>query len=362
MSTAINQNHVSDRARALLGFAVGFIIMFAVIRIFTVNSYDFTNMQKGISLLLSGKNPWLVQPNIKDFYNPPFSVLFLWPIVFATPKIYLLIGGSLLFSVIFYQKTWVALAWFVTNTALWIIAAGGIDMFVIGAGLLLLFIGDKDYQKRTSLLWRVLAYGMLMVKPQGAIFIVVLYILYRRDWKGLLVSILLYGVFFLPLYPSWISVLINNPPLAQTVASHTLWAKFGPWIAGIIAILVVLARRWKYWQLGGALAGIMTPYGMPGLPIFLILCSVKTRKAIPIVIIWSGCLAALTWVTPPPGILLYDFISPYMAIYHLSMLGLALVLACISPTDDASDTISVGPWIREKYTKWKKGRTEKASV
>jgi hypothetical protein len=53
-------------------------------------------------------------------------------------------------------------------------------------------------------------------------------------------------------------------------------------------------------------------------------------KAILVVVIYSGLLAILTWVTPPAGVEFYAYISPLMSIYHLSMLGLALALACLS--------------------------------
>ena len=230
--------------------------MLVAVRIFVVNSFDFENMQRGIRLILSGVNPWIPETRIAHFYNPPFAVLFLWPMLFATPQLYLVIGGALLFAFVFYHEAWVALAWFATNTVLWLMAAGGIDMFVIGAGLLLLLAGDTSYEKWQGLVWRVLAYGLLMVKPQGSIFIVAFYILTRRDWKGLLISAIVYGMLFLPLYPDWLYVLLHDPPLAQTEATHTLWAKFGPLVASVIALAALLARRWKYWQLGGALAEI----------------------------------------------------------------------------------------------------------
>jgi hypothetical protein len=125
-------------------------------------------------------------------------------------------------------------------------------------------------------------------------------------------------------------------------------AKFGPLPAGLIAGSIIVSRKWKYWQLGGALAGIVSPYGMPGLPIFLILTSVRNWIAIPIVVIYSACLAALTWVVPPAGVDFYTFLSPLMAIYHLGMLGLALILACMSSGEPDADTIAVGDWIKER--------------
>jgi hypothetical protein len=337
---------ITNRTRALLGFCLGFIILLMTVRIFKVNSFDFENMQRGIHLILSGINPWKPGTSIAHFYNPPFAVLFLWPILFSTPQLCLVIGGALLFAFVFYQKAWVALAWFATNTVLWLVAAGGIDMFVIGSGLLLLLAGDNSYEKRQGLVWRVLAYGLLMVKPQGSVFIVTLYIITRRDWKGLLISSIVYGVLFLPFYPDWLYVLLHNPPLAQTEATHTLWAKFGPLPSIVIALAVLLTRRWQYWQLGGALAGILMPYGMPGLPIFLTLTAVQPLKTIPMIVIYSGCLAVLTWVNPPPGVEFYEYLSPFMAIYHLSMLGLALVLACLSRGGDDSNMIAIGDWVK----------------
>lgn len=352
MTHHLTQHPLTDRSRALLGFGVGFIIMLVAVQIFIVNSFDFENMQHGVRLILAGENPWAPETRIQHFYNPPFSVLFLWPMLVLSPKVYLIVGGALLFAFVFYHKAWVALAFFATNTMLWLVAAGGIDMFVIGGGLLLLLAGDKASRKWQGLILRTMAYGLLMVKPQGGIFIVALYILTRRDWKGLLVSAIIYGVLFLPLYPDWLSVIQHDPPLAQTEATHTVWAKYGLLIAGMIAFLVLLARKWKFWQLGGALAGIITPYGMPGLPIFLTLTAVQPLRAIPIVVLWSGCLTALTWVNPPEGVEFYTFISPLMAIYHLSMLGLALILACLSASKDDLDMIAVGDWIKSRLSRY----------
>jgi hypothetical protein len=73
-------------------------------------------------------------------------------------------------------------------------------------------------------------------------------------------------------------------------------------------------------------------------------------------VIWSACLAALTWVAPPPGVDFYSFISPRMAIYHLSMLGLALVLACLSPRDERSDTIAAMDWLRSVWFSFVRAR------
>lgn len=344
MDATVSRKSLNSLQRAGLGFIFGLVLIWFTVQIFNVNDFDFGNMQRGVRLLLSGDNPWAPETRIPDYYNPPFAVLFQWPMLFTTPRIYLAIGGALLFAFIFYHKTWVGLAWFGTNTFLWMIAAGGIDMFLIGAGLLLLTAGDKFFAKWYGLVLRVLAYGILMTKPQGTIFIVGLYFLLRLDWRGLLASILVYGLPFIGLYPDWVHVLLTDPPVYQIDTPHTLWRQFGPVVAGVVALLFALSRRWKYWQLGGALAGIFTPYGMPGLPIFLTLTAVPRLVAIPIVMIYSGCLAALTWVIPPPGVEFFAFSNPRMTIYHLSMLGLALALAAISgpgsPVDDR-DTIAI---------------------
>jgi hypothetical protein len=345
LSSTRPKTPLTDRQRGVLGFLFGLIVMSVAVQVFVVNRFDFDNMARGTRLLLSGVNPWASATRIDHFYNPPFAALFLWPMLFVTPRVYLAVGGALLFAFSFYHRAWVSLAWFATNSVLFLVAAGGIDMFVVGAGLLLLLAGDRSFDHWPGLAARVLAYGLLLLKPQGTIFIIGLYLLLRRDWKGLLACLVLYGLPFLTLYPAWLSALIYNPPGAQTEATHTLWAKFGPWVAIPVALAVLVARRWRYWQLGGALAGILAPYGMPAVPIYLVLSGVAAWKAIPIVILWSACLAALTWVSPPPGVDYYEFISPRMAIYHLSMLGLALSLACLSPRRETEEAIAVGDWL-----------------
>lgn len=345
------QRPVTDTARAALGFALGLLLMLVATRVFLVNSFDFDNMRRGIQLLSSGVSPWAAQTRIPHFYNPPYAVLFLWPMLIATQQAYLSVGAACLFALIFYHRAWVALAWFATNTALWLIAAGGVDMFLMGAGLLLLLAGDRTYATKRGLALRVLAYGLLMVKPQGGAFIVVLYLLTRLDWKGALLSLFVYGLLFIPLYPDWVYVIRHDPPLAQTEATHTLWARYGPIAAALVAFGAVVSRRWQYWQLGGALAGILTPYGMPGIPSLLTLTSVKSLKAIPIVVMWSAGLTILTWVTPPPGVDFYDYLQPLMAIFHLSMFGLALTLACLSADDQGPHTIAVNEWIRDQLSR-----------
>ena len=147
MQSRINTIPISDRTRTLLGFTTGLLIMAAIVQVFQVNNFDFNNMQRGVQLIFSGVNPWAAETRIPHYYNPPFAVLFLWPMLFASPKIYLVLGGALLFAFVFYRKAWVAFAWFATNTFLWLVSAGGIDMFVIGAGLLLLIAADNSRKK-----------------------------------------------------------------------------------------------------------------------------------------------------------------------------------------------------------------------
>ena len=342
---------VADSARAALGFALGLLLMFVATRVFVVNSFDFENMRRGVQLLLAGVNPWAPLTQIAHYYNPPHAVLFLWPMLFATPWVFLSIGAACMFAFVFYQRAWAALAWFATNSVLFLIAAGAMDMFLMGAGMLLLLAGDRAYATKRGLAFRVLAYGLLMVKPQGGIFIVALYVLTRRDWKGALVSFIAYGLLFLPLYPDWVRVIVYDPPLSQTEATHTLWARYGLPAATLISLAALVSRKWQYWELGGALAGSFTPYGIVGIPSFLTLTAVKSWKAIPIVVIWSAALAVATWVTPPPGVDFYDYLQPLMAIYHLSMFGLALSLACLSPDAGGPMVIAVNIWIRHQLSR-----------
>lgn len=342
----IPPRQLTDTQRAMFGFFLGLLCMFAATRVFLVNSFDFDNMARGVRLILSGINPWAPGAQIPDFYNPPHSVLFLWPMLLLRPPAVLSIGCASLFAFLFYHRAWVGLAWFATNTVLWLIAAGGVDMLVVGAGLILLLAGDTAFPARRGLVFRVIAYGLLMVKPQGGFFIVLLYILSRRDWKAALLSAAVYGLPFLPLYPGWISAILHNPPLAQTEATHTLAARYGMVVAGVIALGAVVARKWRYWELGGALAGILAPYGMPGIPTLLTLTAVRNLRAIPIVVVWSALLAVATWVSPPAGVDYYDYLQPFMAIYHLGMFGLALALACIAEDSEGDKLIAVGEWLR----------------
>lgn len=347
----LSRRSVTNTQRALFGFGLGLLLMFTATRVFIINSYDFENMERGVRLLLTGVNPWASATRIPDFYNPPHSVLFLWPMLFLSPQVFLSLGAACLFAFVFYHRAWVALAWFATNTALWLIAAGGIDMFVMGAGLLFLLAGDSMFSTKRGLVFRVIAYGLLMVKPQGGAFIVLLFLITRLDWKGALLALVLYSLLFAPLYPSWITVVLSDPPLAQTEATHTLWAKYGFLIALLIALGAIVARKWHYWELGGVLAGILTPYGMPGLPSFLTLTAVSSLKAIPITVIWAALLSVVTWVTPPTGIDYYDYLQPFMAIFHLSMFALSLVLACMSPDAQGDKIISVNSWLRHMLSR-----------
>ena len=200
-------------------------------------------------------------------------------------------------------------------------------MYVIGAGLLCLFVGDKFKDKNWSILLRVIGYGFLMVKPQGGLFIAAIYFLAKIDWKGLLASIIVYGLFFLPLYPDWIRVIITDSPLVYNDVSHSIWSQYGPLVAIPIALWVIASRNWEYWQLGGALACILSPYGMPGVPILLTVSAARKWAAIPIFVIYSGCLAVLTWVSPPPEIEFYKFTNPMLSIYNLNIIAVALLLA-----------------------------------
>ncbi len=259
-SPAPTRATVTNNARAWLGFILGLAFMATAVTIFFTSNWDFEGVLSGVRAILSGINPWAPNVNVHNFHNLPQVALFLWPMLFMTPRILVALGGALLIAVAFYQKAWFGLAWFTTNILLYLIAAGNIAMFIIGGGLLLLFAADARYERPSSLALRVLAYGLLMVKPQGAIFIVSLYVLLRRDWKGALIAVVLYGLLFAPLYPEWIRHLMTDPPRAQDEAAQSLWGKFGPFVAVPIAVFAILARRWKYWQVGRLLAGILAPY------------------------------------------------------------------------------------------------------
>ncbi len=350
MRSRLNSINLSNRTRSVFGFCLGILIMLAVVQVFLVNSFDFENMQRGIQYLISGNNPWAEEINLAHFYNPPFSVLFLWPILFTSAKFYIVIGGALLIAFIFYHRAWVALSWFATNTFLWVVAAGGIDMFVIGSGLLLLLSSDNVKNNWLKIVLRVCAYGFLLVKPQGGLFIVLLFVLLRKDWVGPSFSILIYGLPFLSLYPDWIRTILSNPPLAQTVASHTIAAKFGLVTGVLIAVLMLAARRWRYWQLGGVLAASLMPYGMPGIPLFLALTAVKSLRAIPTIIVYSSLLASITWINLPPGLDNSDYGSLLMAIYHLGMIGLGFVLAIFSKHCLSEDSIDIPELLKLKIS------------
>jgi hypothetical protein len=76
---------------------------------------------------------------------------------------------------------------------------------------------------------------------------------------------------------------------------------------------------------------------MPGIPVLLVLTALDKLAIIPAYLVFSGCLAVLTWVAPQ---------SPFMGVYHLGMFGLALILACLSPDtgSDHADSIDVRRW------------------
>jgi hypothetical protein len=80
---------------------------------------------------------------------------------------------------------------------------------------------------------------------------------------------------------------------------------------------------------------------MPGIPTLLVLSGVKNKRAIPIVVIFSGCLAALTWINPPPYADYYLYIGTYMEIYHLGMFGLVLILAIYEGNTPVTDLMNV---------------------
>ncbi len=138
---------ITPGIRAVLGFLVGLSVMAVAVNVFVVNRFDYDIIRRGVAALASGTDPWATGSLNRDFYNPPFSVLFLWPMLFFGPKAIITVGGALLMAVVFYERAWAATSWFATMTLLWLIAAGNVDMFVMGAGLLCLLIGDKAYNK-----------------------------------------------------------------------------------------------------------------------------------------------------------------------------------------------------------------------
>jgi hypothetical protein len=335
-------NKYSDSIITLMGFCLGLVIMLVAVQVFIVNSYDFNNIKSGVQYILRGSNPWEGGVRHVEFYNPPFSIIFLWPILFINSKAAIVIGGALLFAFAFLKRAWVGLAWFATNSVLWQIANGGIDMLVIGAGLLLLEWGDRLLQHKLGVFIRTIAFGFLLIKPQGGIFIVAFYILLRRDWKGFVLTLILLGFVFIRYWPGWLAVILNDPPAAQQVAPQTINGRFGLVASLVIALFVTIARPWNYWQLGGALAVILPPYGMPGIPVFLTLGSVKRLSAVVMVVVFSAGMAAMTWIAPPEGTQdYYVKLGQFMSIYHLSIIGLAVILATISPFWDPNEKAGI---------------------
>ena len=318
--------------RSLLGFTVGFIVTAAVTHVLVVNHFDYNNIRRGIEALMAGQNPWQGKTKLPHFYNPPFSVLFLWPLLFLTPRWLITLGGALITAVIFYRGQWPALTWFATNMFLWLVAAGQIDMYVMGAGLLLLFISDDLPHRKTQIFLRVVAYGFLLIKPQGGLFVVLFHFLSSRDFSSILWAAGIYGLPFAPLYPSWLRTLWQTPPPAT--AHITILGKIGWGAALLIAALVVLARRWTYWGIGGAFAGILSPYGMVGIPTLLLLLEATEKRIAAIVVCFSACLSWVTWpLHIPPGVDFYAYVGQFTDLYHLVIFGVTLtLLLCERPT------------------------------
>ena len=158
---------VTPFQRSALGFGFGLAVMLAITSVFTVNNFDYNNIRNGVAAILTGGNPWSAKAVGFEFFNPPFSALFLWPLLFVNAKLVIAIGGAFLTAFIFNRRAWVAFSWFATNLFLWILAAGSIDMFVMGSGLLCLLMSDDVRNSWGRIILRVAAYGLLMIKPQG---------------------------------------------------------------------------------------------------------------------------------------------------------------------------------------------------
>lgn len=328
-------NSFSPFVRGMLGFGIGLAIMMVVAHVLVVNRYDYDNIRRGTEALWAGQNPWASVTRVENFYNPPFSMLFLWPLFWLSPRMLIAVGGALITAVIFYRGQWLALAWFLTNMFLWLVAAGQIDMYVMGGGLLLLFISDDISSRKLQVVLRLLAYGFLLIKPQGGLFVVLLHFFWQRDWVSGFLSAILYGLVFAPLYPDWLKVLLHVPPPAT--AHITILGKFGWEIAIAIALAVLFSKPWTYWGLGGALAGILPSYGMVGIPVLLLLLDTINRRVAVILVVFSACLALATWrVSIPVGAEYYDYIGQFMDLYHLVMLGLTLALVIVSPSNNAN--------------------------
>ncbi len=318
--------------RVLLGIVFGFAFMATATKIFIVNEYDYRNIVRGVTALLQGINPWKAETRIYNFYNPPFSIFFLWPMLWLHPRYLLILGGTLLAGYAFYRGAWVALGWFVSAEMLWLIAAGNIDTYIMGAGLWSLAIGDNLKNQKIRILLYSIGYGFLLIKPQGGIFIVLFHVWLRRNWLAVLLSIFLYVVPFAHLYPDWIKILIIDPPPGQRSEPHTFAGQFGLPFAIILSLIILCSRDWDYWSLGGALAALLPPYGMPAVPIFLILTAANTMKALLMFIFFASGLALLTWNTPPPEIKdYYAYVGKFLRIHHLGLQAYALTLAILAP-------------------------------
>jgi hypothetical protein len=110
----------------------------------------------------------------------------------------------------------------------------------------------------------------------------------------------------------------------------------------VAVVLALLARRWRYWQLGAVLAQTVLPYGMPAVPLLIIFTAIPKLVAIPVIVLFSAAIAAMTWLNPPPSFTnTYDFILPMLSIYHITMLVFGLALACLFSPEDADEPTDI---------------------
>jgi len=252
--------NLTTRQRTI-ALAVVFVVSMAGALAFVkpINTFDFDNISHGMGYLLRGTNPYWSLDKYQ-FYFPPWSVVFLWPLAFLNVGWMVALDVAIWIIYVLARGKPTALLLLIHPLFILLIASGNSEIVGLVFGIWLVQSNLKGWPRGVALL-------LLTIKFQTVFLLILLEgvrILLDRDWQAVAVI----GAVAIPtivIFPQWIPNYFVNPagawgyPFSVIGTGGVLAA-----LAFTALILLVMRRRLDEWRtMAIFLSLVWTPYVLP---------------------------------------------------------------------------------------------------
>lgn len=251
---------ISPRQR-LWVLCVVFVLCMAASLVFVkpINSFDFDNINHGLGMMLVGVSPYWFK-GIYQYYFPPWSVFFLWPLAFVTVAWMVALDVALWIVYVLARGRLPALLFLIHPLFILLIASGNSEIIGLVVGVWLIQANVKGWPRGVAML-------LLTIKFQTAFLLILLEglrILLDRDWEALAVIPAL-AIPAMIRFPQWIPNYFKNPAGAWGYSFSVIGT--GGVLAAVsitIIILYIMRKRLDEWRaLAIFLSLVWTPYVLP---------------------------------------------------------------------------------------------------